>query len=438
MRTAKQHEKKIQTPLLLRKKIKVTVVVIILLGLLGAVVVIALPWKKYDAKDYFTQLEKGKVNGDVDDLLVRVKQFTDQDPHDFSMFENFPLRGYKYSIAFTAYGVANVALIDPSRKKEMAGYMDRLIQRILQYDPQEDWWTDGYGTNADDIGNVMYRGHLNLMFGLYELIADDKKYEQQFKALTKKLVEESRASKNGRNQQFFGITCEPPNYYIECNTISVYSFKLHDALYGSDHSQLINDWFNYITTELRDKNTGLFAEAYRPTTDYPVPQIISYNNGWTLAFLHPLYPQFVESMHAPYKQQFVREKFFWYAFAVVGKGIPEIRPPMTVNQMHHTAPPLRELNAIDPLGTLFAFYEASEMRDESLFNKLLNALSKTGVESVDTHSQAGFVTIDVRNNFAIQGPLLFGKTNIGLAKVLEFAAQKRNQSGNVNPQVSTR
>jgi hypothetical protein len=400
------------------------VIGLFIIGLLVVLFLVLVPHTKYEAQDYFTQYEKHKVNGDVEKLLGRVDDFLKLQPDDFAAFENFPLRGYKYSVAFTGYGLANVAFIEPSRRRQMADYLDKMIVRYNQYDVQQDWWVDGYGPNANlKEGNVMYKGHLNLLYGLYELIADDKKYESLFKKTSQDIIERSSLNTNGRNEHYYGMTCEPANYYIECNTISIYSIKLYDKLYGEDHSELIESWYNYISTQLADKKTGLFCEVYHPTTDYPEPQMISYNNGWALLFLNALHPEFTQAKYATYKNTFIKD-FFWYAYAIDGGPIEQIRPPLSDKHPTRPTPEARADNLPDGLGCLFAFFLASEVKDADLYNKMLNGLSKVGTVPVDSHSPAGIVVVDVATNLALQGPLLFGKTNIGLARLLEFAEQK--------------
>ena len=59
--------------ILLKRKTKVILGIIIAAVVLVALLVIAVPWNRYDAEDYFSQYERQKVNGDVEQLLLKVK-----------------------------------------------------------------------------------------------------------------------------------------------------------------------------------------------------------------------------------------------------------------------------------------------------------------------------------------------------------------------------
>ena len=73
---------------------------------------------------------------------------------------------------------------------------------------------------------------------------------------------------------------------------------------------------------------------------------------------------------------------------------------------------------MEGLATMFTLFAAKEMGDQALFDKILNLLSKAGRDEYDSGSpEIGMVEIDLPTCIGIQGPLLFGKTNVGLTRL---------------------
>src|ERR671923_21811 len=71
-------------------------------------------------------------------------------------------------------------------------------------------------------GNIMFKGHLNMMYALFQLVSGDNRYEEENVKLTKNIVDE--LEKN----PYAGIVCEPDNYFPQCNSNGYVSLALYD------------------------------------------------------------------------------------------------------------------------------------------------------------------------------------------------------------------
>lgn len=357
-------------------------------------------------ESYFTQLEAGHVNEDVRRTLEQLTPFLDSPPDSFTFYGEFPVAAHKYSIAFTSYALANVAIIEPSRRPQVARWLDNLIQKMAYITVWEDWRTEGWGDNPMQ-SNVMWKGHLNLMMALHILVSGDDKYEGCFHKLSKSIAGEMTGT------EYAGAACEMINYYFQCNTVSMLSLRLHDVIYGTQYEALQAKWLDWAQTNMvvtaadldrhhlsRD-NLGLFYAVHHPLSKTSEKRMSGYTNAWAVTFLNFFDPQRSRQAYDSYKATFVKR--FWrfaYSEEVPGRGI-------------------------DGLATLFALFAAKEFDDRDLFEQLLNVLSLAGRERFDSanpeFSSVGGLTIDFPSSPALQGALLFGKTNVGLLKLFEHA-----------------
>ncbi len=375
------------------KKIIIALVVLAILGA-GAFVVYAkvLPHPETPAEAYFQQYQMHKLTPDVELQLRGIQdQFLNSFVTDFSMYKDMPPVVYRYPIAFTSYALACVAKIDPSYKKFSSHYMDRLIQKMKQKVVWEDWIKYGFGPDPMAKHNIMYRGHLNLMYGLYQLTSGDTKYEEEYKALSKALYTEMKQTE--KEGKYCGMSCEPDDYFVQCNTIGMYSMAVYDTLYkDANYSELIGPWLEWIKKRMVDPEHGVIRNSYHMEHDYAEELVSGYATGWSIAFLNALDPEFARSLYPRFKEAFIRNKLgglYWYASESPG-GKP------------------------DDLATVCALFAARAMGDEELFGGLINSLDRVGEKKID-----GETLVFENLPSPVWGMMLFGKVNIGLEKLID-------------------
>lgn len=367
---------------------------------------------------YFDQLQKQRLNEDSERNLEVVRPFLESTNFaDFSGFEKYPPTAYKYSIAFLAYAVANIGEIDGTKKAECAQWIDNLIQRMIQPQVYGDWMTNGWGNVDTNLfpeldsklfpvmrQNIMWKGHLNLMYALHiQCSGSDAKYGEYFHSLSENIASEMR------NTQYGGACCQSINYYLQCNTISMLSLRYHDLFYGTKFQEKFESrWLNFARKRMFDSKKQLFYAVFHPESGVMDERLSAYTNAWIILYLHFFDPKWADEIYPHYKDAFIRERFGFFAFSVEETQKDGEPPPQ-----------------LDSLATLFGVMVAKEMGDRPLFEKLLNLLSKAGRTQIDSVNPelAPYrgIEIYVPSNVGIQGPLLFGKVNIGVKELFERA-----------------
>ena len=382
------------------KKIIISAIaaLVLALGAYGAYSRI-LPHPEATAEDYFAQYEKHTLTPDVEMQLRGLQEhFMNAFVVDFTMFEDTPPGMYRYPIAFTCYALACVAEIDPSKKQFCAHYMDKLIQKMKEKVVWEDWVKAGFGDDPVAKANIMYRGHLNLMYGLYQLTSGDTKYEEEYKAFCKAIHDEMKQTE--KEGKYCGMSCEPDDYFVQCNVVGMYSLAVYDKLYPeSNYSDVIDPWLEWTKKRMVNPDNGVFRSAYHMEHDYAEDLVSGYATGWSIAFLMALDPEFARSIYPSFKETFIHSKLGgMYSYATERPG-----------------------GAPDPLATSFALFAASAMKDEELFTGLLNSVDKLGGKKID-----GEALIYEKMPAPHSGVILFGKVNIGLEKLI--AKKERTQT----------
>ena len=312
----------------------------------------------------------------------------------------------------------------------MAGWIDGLIGRMLEERVWGDWRTQGWGRCPLRPYNLMWKGHLNLMYALHLFVSGEATHADAFRRLSADIAGEMRRTPYG------GALCQSINYYFQCNTVGMLSLRYHDAFYGTSYTSEIQPrWLAWardnmlITPGSREKHNefartsqarssgapdlsiwpesavGCYEAVYHPESTEMGRQLSGYTNGWIATYLNVFDPPAARALYLEsFKPTFVRE-FGEYAFAEEQPG-----------------------KGLDGMATLFALYAAREHGDRDLMGKILNLLDCATVityTSVNPElSGSGPVTIDFPSNVPMQGAFLFGKTNIGIARLLEKAPRR--------------
>jgi hypothetical protein len=253
---------------------------------------------------------------------------------------------WKYTIAFSSYGLPSAMIIDPENHGSLKVLMDTMIWKMKSRKVWGDFTEWGFGVDPISYQNIMYKGHLNLMYGLYQLTTGDTRYAREYTWLTGQIVKEMQLHHQGHYE---GTTCEPNHWFVECNIIGLMSLHLYDRLFGTNYTDNEVQWtLDFIFERMRDPQTGLFYRLYQPNHDVVDKRLLGYPNAWNLTFLHVLKPELAEELYPVWKASFVTE----------------FGPYATVDG---------ELGGVaDPIAHIFGLWAAKEFRDIELYGKLRN------------------------------------------------------------------
>ena len=370
-----------------KRQIKITII-----SLIALIVVVAagfgiksvMPVRLTPTADYFSQQAAGHMTSDELMDYRALQQFMRMPTTIFKDYEDFPPSLWKYGLAFTSYALANIPYIEEGQRAAAGYYIDMMIQRMKLKVVWEDWQQQGFGDDPITQHNIMYKGHLNLMYGLHQLVSGSTKWDKDLVWLSNNISDEIDAT------PYSGVTCEPDCYFSQCNSIGIYSLLVYDKLHGTNHSKEINSWLTWMKAQMIDSKYGVLSRVYHPESGYIDQEVSGYGNAWTIAFLHAIDPAFAESLYPKFKKTFVKEMLSMYAMVSENPGGPP-----------------------DSQATMFALITAKEMGDQPLFDKLLNSIEMKATPTVDGYSvnYKGITMIS-------RGGLLFGKVNVGLGKML--------------------
>ncbi len=300
---------------------------------------------------------------------------------------------WRYAIAFANYGMPSLMLIDPAKTDRTKYLMGIMITKMKSKKVWKDWVETGYGDDPITRQNIMYKGHLNLMYGLYQLTTGDTRFAREYTWLTDTLVKEIR--ENHAANRYEGVNCEPDRWFVQCNSIGLMSLLVYDKLYGTDYANNEVKWvLDFIHGRMIDPETGLYYSQYHPINDFVEEDLSGYTNGWSIVFLRPLDPEYNEKLYPEWKKTFVVEKGP-YAFVSETPG-----------------------GAPSGMATMFGLWAAKEYGDEELFTKLRNAVDKGG--RLNEIPELGVMMYTNKiDNALFNGPVLAAKLHVGLTAILD-------------------
>ena len=374
---------------------KRTMVTVIAVTLLAAVLLI-LPIGFPDTEAYFEQTGQRELLADEIGQMRSLQETYLELSLRGDDFDGWNIRqqtNWKYSIAFAFYGLPSAIIINPEKTDEYRALMDMMIWAMKSRKVWGDFTDRGFGTDPISIQNIMYKGHLNLMYGLYQLSTGDLRYAREYTWLTGQIAEEMRLHHEGIYE---GVTCEPNAWFVECNTIGMLSLHVYDKLYGTSYTENEIQWsLDFIMDRMRDRDTGLFYRYYQPNHDFVRTDITGYANAWIVTFLNPFLPAEMTEAYQSFKENLT-----------VGYG-----PYASVYNR------LSDNPAVDTTAHLFGLLAAKEFGDHELFGKLRNSIDKMGDLTVD-HKRGGLV-YDHPDNKLIKGVVLASKLHLGWNTVLD-------------------
>lgn len=211
---------------------------------------------------------------------------------------------WKYPIAFTSYGFPSMAMAHPEMTDEILDLFRKHIQLMKDAGAFDEWTRLDFGKDPVSDKNVMYKGHLNLMYGLYRLMSSRTEFDAEYQALNGMIVAESK--RNGENRGFWGIECEPDQYFPPCNAVAMVSEKVYDLNFGTDYAHEVAEHVaQFIASRFIDPDTGVTMFRYHPSCDFVEPYIIG--DAWATTMLSYYLPEQMQCAYRGIKREFLAD-----------------------------------------------------------------------------------------------------------------------------------
>ena len=300
---------------------------------------------------------------------------------------------WKYAIAFAAYGLPSLVLIEPEHKDSTIYYLAVMINKMKSKKVWKEWQDFGFGKDPICKQNIMYKGHLNLMYGLYQLISGRQEYAKEFAYLTNLMVEELEEIHKGK--QYEGIACEPNRYFVHCNAIALMSLFIHDKVYGTTYME--NQGMrvlSFMQEKMTDPQTGLYWKIYHPSHDSVEKYLSAYTNAWAIVMLRYFDPDYHEKLFQTWKKTFVHNVLNYAYVSETPTGGPS------------------------RLASLFGLWAAKEYSDEDLFIKIRNSLDRFG--GLSWNQEEDVYQYERIDNTLANGMILAFKVHVGWKNILEY------------------
>ncbi len=239
-----------------------------------------------------------------------------------------PLR---YLLAFSAYAVVQVADRTPAWRVPYQHAFEGYVDRMLQPEAWQDWLTDWGGLTPLGPDNIMYTGHLALMFALHRQVFGEVRYESPVEfgltdgsatfqtdlhSLTESLAEQAEETVDNRGDPTLNIACEPGRIFVPCNTPHRISQLIYDGMFGTDYSASNADWSDWVRAHMLEPDSGVMYDLYYPYgAGQSVPgeaaphikdRLSGLYNGWTLWALFAIDAQFATELYPHFVSQFVK------------------------------------------------------------------------------------------------------------------------------------
>jgi len=257
--------------------------------------------------------------------------------------------GYRYQLAFIAYGLCSVVEGQPGLRAEGVAIFTRLLEKMEHPTTLAYWKALGYGGDGTTTKNVMYRGHLNLMYALAHDRFGETRFDARFHALSRVLFDEITGERP--------ICCEPDDLFIQCNAVTVLSLFLHDRAFATSYASAGKRLLTWARQHMPLEGTTLVREDYHPSSGKSSARQAGYANAWTIAFLAPVpgLEEDVSTMYADWRRTFVE---------------PSPIPGWVEGAPLNEALSVEELLSSSLIATTFGLLAAREEADEHLHRRL--------------------------------------------------------------------
>jgi hypothetical protein len=207
--------------------------------------------------------------------------------------------GFRYQLAFLGYGLCSVVAGDPSLRPEADSIFTRLVEKMEHPTTRAYWKSLGYAGDGIQQDNIMYRGHLNLMYALAHDRFGVTKFDESFHMLSRQLFDEIASRRP--------VCCEPDQIFIQCNSVAVLSLYLHDRAFGTSYASAGPRLLAWAREHMRLGGSMLLREDYHPSSGRSDARRAGYANAWVITFLSgvPTLDDDVSRMYADWRRTFI-------------------------------------------------------------------------------------------------------------------------------------
>jgi hypothetical protein len=273
---------------------------------------------------------------------------------------------WKYPLAFATYSIPSVIMVEPTRYAEAASCLKKSILLFKDTPLWEDWVKYGHGPDPICCRNIMYKAHLHVMYGLYQLITGSTEFEPEYNQLTDIIIRE--LIENRQNEGFDGIVCEDDQYFPVCNSQIVIGMTVHDMVFGTkyydEYGKRVSD---FIATKISDPATKMILYKYHPSHDQAEAYLSGACNTWGLTQLHYTNPTDMQTGYENFKRLLVAR---------------QMDGALYLKECVHASDPAMGLE--ESFGLLYALGLAREYQDPDLWAGFMKYLGQTsGLAYVD-------------------------------------------------------
>ncbi|MEM6800395.1 MAG: hypothetical protein AAF696_03270 [Bacteroidota bacterium] len=371
---------------------KKLILIVLIIGFTASLIWFLLPTGMPDGELYFKDIGERELQADeigqfnyVYDHYLKLGITGDE----FEGWDEDQQLLWRYGIAFSSYAMPSIAMISEEDGNTAKTAMKIMVEKMKSRKVWGDWIDYGMGDDPISEGNIMYKGHLNLMYGIYQLMTGDTTYAREYTWMTEKIVDELRRHhKEGKHE---GADCEPGRYFAQCNSISLMSLKVYDKLYGTNYLNKEGSWtLDFIKGKMTDAESGLYKSMYNSDMEFSDPYLTGYTNAWTMSFLQSFDKSYNQELYPIWKEKFV-----------IDYG-----PYASVREDLGAGP--------SPLAHMTGLLAAKEFGDVKLYTQLRNSMDRSLYKETerDFRKYAGI------NNAIYNGPILWTKVHVGWENIL--------------------
>lgn len=354
-----------------------------------------------DAASIFSMEEKHEYTDDIECQYRGLLNFMD-----VLYYRNgnssYPQVRTRHTIACLAMAMPSLAIIDPSRTKEIS-YNLHVCSNVINF-PLLTFALDGY--NSEVIRLV----ETGLCTALYRLVSGNPMNDELFHHTVQKLCD--KMDFNRKSQGIYGIETLAGIYNILPNLMVLLIWEIHDRIFGTKYLKEKEEILQWINRELVDKETGLYRESYKtgafgieneslnPNAFFHTMDLTDNINAIVIGFMHYFDP--IESEKA-------WEKFKYYYL----DAILHIRTEEIVNGSGRSY-----LTQLSPVTEALygALFTAKEMKDAEIFEKI----QKHIFEITSPDLREGKMFLDAVEEEKLQcHALLLSRVHVGWKKIME-------------------
>src|SRR5436190_399883 len=95
-----------------RRNVARLAALLVLVGIVSASIFLYRHRRLAPTSSYFEPIGRRSLNADERKVMEMLTPMLNADPSDFEAYAGFPVTGWKYSLAFTGYAIANVVAIN--------------------------------------------------------------------------------------------------------------------------------------------------------------------------------------------------------------------------------------------------------------------------------------------------------------------------------------